>query len=173
MVSVRAASLQISCPYCRSSLEETESSVRCFLCKTPHHDACWQINGSRCTVFQCPGNQKIIGTGGIACAAATRGWRTHMWVMLSWGINFAILCSLDFLLRILTLPISWCSFLIGIVVVALCVQAVRYQIQSLNSAKLFLSVVITVSIFLTIVWSCFLIFLLFLFASCFPLGCSD
>lgn len=57
--AVRALPLSpaASCPYCREPLQGP--AVRCCDCGTSHHDTCWNDNGSRCTVFQCQGNQTL------------------------------------------------------------------------------------------------------------------
>ncbi len=40
------------CPYCRQSLEATDSIVTCFACNTAHHEECWN-DVSRCSIFGC------------------------------------------------------------------------------------------------------------------------
>jgi hypothetical protein len=41
------------CPYCRSAL--TRNIVTCKICRTAHHDSCWNRHG-RCSVFGCEGS---------------------------------------------------------------------------------------------------------------------
>jgi GntR family transcriptional regulator len=40
------------CPYCRQSMEPTDSVVSCFACNTAHHEECWN-EVSRCSIFGC------------------------------------------------------------------------------------------------------------------------
>ena len=40
------------CPYCRQSMEPTDSVVFCFACNTAHHEECWN-EVSRCSIFGC------------------------------------------------------------------------------------------------------------------------
>src|SRR5262245_17823435 len=44
------------CPYCRSSIANTEARV-CSHCRTALHEECWKENGG-CCVFQCVENPK-------------------------------------------------------------------------------------------------------------------
>ena len=48
-VNVPAGAL---CPYCRQSMEPTDSIVSCFACNTAHHEECWN-EVSRCSIFGC------------------------------------------------------------------------------------------------------------------------
>ncbi|HEY7160740.1 MAG TPA: RING finger protein [Acidobacteriota bacterium] len=40
------------CPYCRQTMEPTDSVVCCFGCNTAHHEECWN-EVSRCSIFGC------------------------------------------------------------------------------------------------------------------------
>ncbi|MCI0447973.1 GntR family transcriptional regulator [bacterium] len=40
------------CPYCRQSMEPSDTVVSCFACNTAHHEECWD-EVSRCSIFGC------------------------------------------------------------------------------------------------------------------------
>lgn len=40
------------CPFCRSKLKNGQALRTCPVCKTPHHQNCWDANGG-CTTFGC------------------------------------------------------------------------------------------------------------------------
>jgi hypothetical protein len=42
------------CPYCQFVIKSNSDSVRCPVCKTPHHKECWEENRG-CTTFACTG----------------------------------------------------------------------------------------------------------------------
>jgi hypothetical protein len=47
------------CPYCKEEVQEQILQIRCSVCRTIHHEVCWQENGHRCAIFQCPGDQTL------------------------------------------------------------------------------------------------------------------
>ena len=48
-----------TCPYCKTTLTETDDIVVCDICEMPHHKDCWIENGS-CTTFGCTGKVKNL-----------------------------------------------------------------------------------------------------------------
>jgi hypothetical protein len=44
------------CPVCGTAM--TAGTVRCELCRTPHHAECWQYMG-RCSTYACPGRRSV------------------------------------------------------------------------------------------------------------------
>jgi hypothetical protein len=62
MLSLKAISTSALCPFCKSPLLIGGPVSRCFVCKTPHHVDCWRDHESRCSVFQCIGNQTLPTT---------------------------------------------------------------------------------------------------------------
>jgi hypothetical protein len=46
------------CPVCGTSMNQT--TVRCELCRTPHHVECWDYMG-RCSTFACGGKRSVKG----------------------------------------------------------------------------------------------------------------
>jgi len=47
------------CAYCKESIEETESTISCAACHTPHHQDCFQLNG-KCSVFGCNSARTVV-----------------------------------------------------------------------------------------------------------------
>lgn len=47
------------CPYCRSRIVDEAETVSCMLCKTIHHNECWNESG-HCSVFGCKGKVKLV-----------------------------------------------------------------------------------------------------------------
>ena len=47
-------SVKSACPYCRERMKPDDSCVRCMLCRTTHHEDCWEEAG-HCSVYGCAG----------------------------------------------------------------------------------------------------------------------
>ena len=45
------------CPYCQYPIKQDSNIILCAVCKTPHHQECWNENGG-CTTFGCNGISK-------------------------------------------------------------------------------------------------------------------
>lgn len=41
------------CPFCLAGIEQREDGLRCKRCQAPHHTACWQEHGGKCSVYGC------------------------------------------------------------------------------------------------------------------------
>lgn len=50
--------ISLTCPYCREALSKNKI-VRCSVCGTGHHLACWKDHG-KCSVYNCTGTSELI-----------------------------------------------------------------------------------------------------------------
>lgn len=87
--------MEVRCPFCREPIAARKDGVRCTRCATPHHDACWRENQSRCTVAGCAGQgtlpftrraaSRIVVAAGRAALRDTRerlGGKTAVLLLL-------------------------------------------------------------------------------------------
>lgn len=68
------------CPYCRTSMQNSDRIRECPACRTPHHGDCW-IENKGCTVFGCsmapPDEEKVAVQVPSAAVGALFPGRTH------------------------------------------------------------------------------------------------
>ncbi len=61
------------CPFCHGGIETREQGVRCKRCQAPHHGACWQEHGNKCSVYGCRSTENAplttLGAARIVIAA--------------------------------------------------------------------------------------------------------
>ncbi|MCI0607145.1 ankyrin repeat domain-containing protein [bacterium] len=69
---IEALPISVICPFCKAPFGK-EKIVRCSVCGTRHHAACWNEHG-RCSLYNCPGKKELIISGrkfaGVVTAAA-------------------------------------------------------------------------------------------------------
>ena len=56
--AVTGRSDKAMCPYCREGIADASRVVSCLLCRTVHHQECWEETG-HCSVFGCKGRVRL------------------------------------------------------------------------------------------------------------------